>query len=96
MESQQQQTSSLQAGQSTADGASRHSSGAHPHSAQRMTSFVATCGEDFELTNTQFPHLIGKVGSVRHHRGWHALEASSSECYEQDDEQEANHVQQPV
>ena len=38
MASQQQQTSSLQAGQSTADGASRHSSGAHPQSAQRITN----------------------------------------------------------
>jgi len=38
MASQQQQTSSLQAGQSTADGASRHSSGAQPQSAQRITN----------------------------------------------------------
>ena len=49
---QQQQTSSLQFGQSTADGALRHSSGEHPQSAQRMTTFVAMSGEDKQLTNT--------------------------------------------
>ncbi len=73
MASQQQQTSSLQAGQSTADGAFRHSSGAQPQSAHRITSLVAMSDEGNVLTNTQFPHLVGKVGSVRHHRGWFAL-----------------------
>jgi len=38
--SQQQHTSSLQAGQSNADGASRHSSGEHPQSAQRITNLT--------------------------------------------------------
>ena len=38
--SQQQHSSSSHAGQSIADGAFRHSSGEHPHSAQRKTIFV--------------------------------------------------------
>ena len=40
MASQQQQTSSLQAGQSTAEGASRHSPGAQSQSAQRITNLA--------------------------------------------------------
>ena len=44
--SQQQHTSSLQAGQSTADGASRHSSGEQPQSAQRTTNFTFVFGID--------------------------------------------------
>jgi hypothetical protein len=53
----------LQAGQSTADGAFRHSSGEQPQSAQRMTRSVfafGNVGEGTKLSNTQFLHLIGK------------------------------------
>ena len=47
---QQQHSSSLQLGQSTAEGASRHSSGEHPQSAQRMTNFVFADGNAGEGT----------------------------------------------
>jgi hypothetical protein len=90
----------LQAGQSTADGALRHSSGEQPQSAQRIIIFglVVIYDKGTVLTYTQSLHLIGKVGSVRHPR-MAALEASSTESYEKNEEcrgenKESNHNNQ--
>ena len=61
MVDQQQHSSSLQAGQSIADGASRHSSGEQPQSAQRKTIFVVIDDEGTVLSYTQSFDLIRKV-----------------------------------
>ncbi len=69
----------MQLGHSTADGALRHSSGEHPQSAQRIAvlSFAGMAGKHNFVSYTESLHLIGKVGSVRHHRGWFALWSSA-------------------
>ena len=62
-----------------------------------MTPSVLAFGNEGKgavLSYTQSLHLIGKVGSVRHPR-MAALETSSSECYEKNDEGKAEQEQRP-